>query len=130
MLWRAIYEPERYGYKVEENDLLMIDRDMGIAYCMESEELYMEVLAEFCSQMDIYIPQFAEFFKDERWADYAVIAHAVKSNSRTIGATAFADVSFKHECAGKTGDITYIRDNYEEYIQQLKELVASVRKML
>lgn len=114
----------------EENDLLMIDRDMGIAYCMESEELYMEVLAEFCSQMDIYIPQFAEFFKDERWADYAVIAHAVKSNSRTIGATAFADVSFKHECAGKTGDITYIRDNYEEYIQQLKELVASVRKML
>jgi HPt (histidine-containing phosphotransfer) domain-containing protein len=97
---------------------------------MESEELYLEVLAEFCSQMDIYIPQFADLFKDAKWADYAVIAHAVKSNSRTIGATAFADLSFKHECAGKTGDITYIQDNYTEYISLLKELVENVRKML
>lgn len=116
--------------KNPETDILLIDRETGIAYCMESEELYLEVLAEFCSQMDIYIPQFADLFKDAKWADYAVIAHAVKSNSRTIGATAFADLSFKHECAGKTGDITYIQDNYTEYISLLKELVENVRKML
>ena len=116
--------------KNSETDILLIDRETGIAYCMESEELYLEVLAEFCSQMDIYIPQFADLFKDAKWADYAVIAHAVKSNSRTIGATAFADLSFKHECAGKTGDITYIQDNYTEYISLLKELVENVRKML
>lgn len=111
-------------------DTLLIDREVGMAYCMDSEELYLEVLTEFCNQMDIYILQFDEFFKDENWSDYAVVAHAVKSNSRTIGANAFADVSFKHECAGKTGDVAYIRDNYEEYIQQLRGLVLNVRKML
>ncbi len=112
------------------DDILLIDREAGMSYCMDSEDLYKEVLEEFCNQMDTYIPQFGELFKDEKWADYAVVAHAIKSNSRTIGANAFADVSFKHECAGKTGDVTYIRDNYEEYTQQLRELVLSVRKML
>ncbi len=111
-------------------DLLVIDRELGVSYCMESEELYMEVLAEFCSQMEIYIPQFEEYFKNEKWSDYAVIAHAVKSNSRTIGATAFADLSFKHECAGKTGDISFIHEGYTGYISLLKELVENVKKMI
>ena len=111
-------------------DLLVIDRELGISYCMESEELYLEVLAEFCSQMEIYLPQFEEFFKNENWADYAITAHAVKSNSRTIGATAFADLSFKHECAGKTGDISFIHNGYEKYISLLKELAANVKKMI
>jgi len=132
-------EHEDKGEKVEKPDeqqkashenLLEIDRELGISYCMESEELYMEVLAEFCSQMEIYLPQFEEHFANEKWADYAVIAHAVKSNSRTIGATAFADLSFKHECAGKTEDISFIREGYAEYISTLKELVENVKKTI
>ena len=116
------------GQEVTDS-LLVIDRDLGCSYCMDSEELYMEVLTEFCSQMEVYYPQFEEHFRNENWSGYAVLAHAVKSNSKTIGATAFADVSFKHECAGKTGDITYIRENYEEYIAKLKKLVEEVKKM-
>lgn len=118
------------GQKASEENLLAIDRELGISYCMESEELYMEVLAEFCSQMEIYMPQFEEYFTNEKWADYAVIAHAVKSNSRTIGATAFADLSFKHECAGKTEDISFIREGYAEYISTLKKLVENVKKTI
>jgi len=112
------------------DELLAIDRELGCSYCMDSEELYREVLEEFCSQMEIYYPQFEEHFCNENWSGYAVLAHAVKSNSRTIGATAFADVSFKHECAGKTGDIDFIRENYEEYMLRLKELVSKVKNMM
>ena len=80
--------------------------------------------------MEEYFPQIESHFQNEKWADYAVIAHAVKSNSRTIGATAFADLSFKHECAGKTGDVTFIHEGYAEYISLLKELVKNVKEML
>jgi len=115
---------------VNDRELLAVDRELGLSYCMEMEELYLEVLQEFCNQMEEYFPQIEEHFQNEKWADYAVIAHAVKSNSRTIGATAFADLSFKHECAGKTGDVTFIREGYAEYISLLKELVKNVKDML
>jgi len=116
--------------KGNNSELLAIDRELGLSYCMETEELYKEVLQEFCVQMEEYFPQIENYFQNENWSDYAVIAHAVKSNSRTIGATAFADLSFKHECAGKTGDVTFIHEGYAEYISLLKELVKNVKEML
>ena len=126
----SVQENEVTEEKEVTDGLLAIDRNLGLSYCMESEELYREVLSEFCSQMEIYYPQFEEHFHNENWSGYAVLAHAVKSNSRTIGATAFADLSFKHECAGKTGDIAFIRDNYDEFISRLKDLVGTVRKIV
>lgn len=111
-------------------ELLAIDRDLGLSYCMEIEELYLEVLAEFCNQMEIYLPQLDEHYSNEEWSDYARIAHAIKSNSRTIGAMAFADLSFKHECAGKTEDVQFIREGYTEYIAGLKALVERVNSLL
>ena len=111
-------------------ELLAIDRDLGLSYCMEIEELYLEVLAEFCNQMEVYLPQIDEYYRNEAWTDYARIAHAIKSNSKTIGATAFADLSFKHECAGKTEDIQFIKEGYAEYIAGLKALMENVNSLL
>ena len=113
-----------------KQELLVVDREIGLTYCMDMEELYHEVLAEFCSQMEIYLPQINAYFETEDWSNYAVIAHAVKSNSRTIGATAFADLAFKHECAGKTGDVTFIKAGYTEYVALLRTLVENVKSML
>lgn len=113
-----------------KQELLVVDREIGLTYCMDMEELYQEVLAEFCSQMEIYLPQINAYFETEDWSNYAVIAHAVKSNSRTIGATAFADLAFKHECAGKTGDVTFIKAGYTEYVALLRTLVENVKSML
>jgi len=112
----------------EVSDLLVIDRELGMSYCLESEELYLEVLEEFCDQMESYLPQLKEYFENEKWLDYASVAHAIKSNSRTIGAVAFADLSFKHECAGKTNDVMFIRENYAEFSLLLKELVEEIKK--
>ena len=124
--------PEKTGAENAdaEQNLLMIDRELGVSYCMESEELYQEVLAEFCNQMEEYFPKLDRHFKERDWNSYAVIAHAVKSNSRTIGATAFSDLSFKHECAGKTGDTVFIEENYEWYVELLRALVENIQGIL
>jgi len=111
-------------------ELLAIDRELGLSYCMDMEELYLDVLAEFCNQMELYLPQIEKHYRDGAWSEYAVIAHAVKSNSRTIGAETFADLAFKHECAGKTEDIEFIKEGYTEYITGLEALVENVKGML
>ncbi len=114
----------------DKQELLAINREQGLSYCMDMEELYLDVLAEYCSQMEIYLPQIEKHYSDEAWSEYAVIAHAVKSNSRTIGAEAFADIAFKHECAGKTEDVAFIKESYTEYITGLRSLVEKVKGML
>ena len=111
-------------------DLLAINREQGLSYCMDMQDLYLDVLAEYCSQMEIYLPQIEKHYKNEAWSEYAVVAHAVKSNSRTIGAEPFANLAFKHECAGKTEDIEFIKENYTEYITGLRTLVENVKDML
>ncbi len=114
----------------QRGEILAIDREMGLSYCMDMEELYMEVLEEFCNQMEIYLPQLDTYYTEGNWADYAVVAHAIKSNARTIGAHTSPDLSFKHECAGKTEDISFIREEYEEYIELLKAMVKNIKEML
>ncbi len=112
------------------DEYLIINKENGLKFCMDSEEFYNEILGAFCSQAEKFIPQLAEYYDKKDWSNYAIIAHSLKSNTRTIGADNFADLSYKHELAGKADDSDYITENYELYIAALKALMDKVKGMV
>lgn len=114
---------------VSENSL-EINKENGMKFCMDSEEFYNEILAAFCSQSGKFIPQLAEYYDAKDWANYAIIAHSLKSNTRTIGADNFAELALKHELAGKAGDEEFITSDYENFIATLKALREKVQGMV
>ena len=109
-------------------ELLAIDRTLGLSYCMDTEELYQEMLIEFCNQMESYLPQLDAYVETEDWNQYGFIAHAIKSNALNIGATNFAALSREHERAGRERDGAYIHAEYQRYKEALQALMKQIRE--
>lgn len=109
-------------------ELLAIDRELGLSYCMDTEEVYQEMLNEFCKQMESYIPQLDACVKEQDWKLYAFIVHAIKGNALNIGAANFSALSREHENAGREENLEYIRTQYPVYKEVLNALMEQIRQ--
>ncbi len=116
--------------KEPDTDLLQIDREKGLSYCLSSEELYQEILNAFYEQAVEYLPQLDTYFKEANWTKYEIVVHALKGNALNIGATNFSKLSLQHEMACKQENIEFIRAEYAEYIKVLKRLMEKVQNLL
>lgn len=106
--------------------LLEIDREIGLSYCMNMEDLYQDMLQEFCTQVMESLSQLDAYYRAKDWQNYGIIAHGLKTNSRTIGAVNFAEVSLQHEAAGKAGNSRFITEGYPSY----KDTLLALKKMI
>ncbi len=109
-----------------QEDLLTIRRDTGLSYCMDSEELYMQILETFCKQAREYLPKLELAFREENWEQYIMITHSLKGNALNIGAVNFSELSLKHELAGKEKDEAYIRKEFQVYLATLEALIQKI----
>ena len=112
------------------SELLIIDHETGIHYCMDSEKFYLEILVDFCKLITQYLPQLETHFQAKDWKNYAIIAHSIKSSSLNIGATNFSKYSLQHELAGKEKNEEFIEADYSNYISTLRNLIKKIEEML
>ena len=108
-------------------DVLAIDRELGLLYCLNMEDIYQEALKDFCEQAEEYIPKFEDYFNKKDWKQYAVIAHGLKGNAKNIGASDFAEISFKHEEAAKENNEEFILKDYHSFMELLQKLIEKIR---
>ncbi|MBO5167348.1 MAG: response regulator [Lachnospiraceae bacterium] len=127
---KYIKEEVKAEVNEEETDLLFINRKEGLAYCMDSQEFYTEILAEVNKQIHIYLPQLEECFRNRDWKQYTIIVHALKSNTKNIGATNFAELSLQHQLAGEEENISYIEKEYAGYMEKLRQLADKIEEMI
>ncbi len=114
----------------EKELFLEIDRNIGLSYVMNSEELYQEILQAFCEQIEEYLPQLRTCYDERNWPAYAVLAHAIKGNARNIGAIAFSDFSKKQEFAAKAGEEKQLLEDYDIYTATMIKLAGKVKTMI
>lgn len=113
-----------------KDDLLYIDYDTGMGYCLNSEELYYQILSSFCKQALKYLSQLETYFQNRDWKQYAIIAHGLKGNALNIGAENFSRLSRQHEYAAKEENAAFITAEYGKYITALKNLVDKIEQSL
>ena len=108
-----------------------LDVQTGLAYCMNEEEFYLEMLKEYLKADKA--SKIKQFFDEEDWNNYRTVVHALKSTSLTIGAVHLSEGAKELEMAAKEGDADYIRlhhkDVLEEYIgltDRMKEILEEV----
>ena len=107
-----------------------IDISEGIKNC-GSEEDFEYILEVFYRSIDERADEIEGYYKDERWEDYTIKVHALKSSARIIGATEFSEMAKELEFAGKEDRIDYIREHHDglmEYFGRLKEELEPVFK--
>ena len=114
----------------EVDELLMIEQEIGMAYCMNSEELYHKILLSFCRQVKGYLPELETHYQNHDWEAYAIIVHGIKGNALNIGASNFSKLSLQHERAAKNEDQEFLEAGYEMYVESLKRLMEQIEQIL
>lgn len=102
-----------------------INIDQGIAYCGDKEG-FREIIAIYHTEGSKRQSQLERFFKEHDWKNYVITVHALKSNSKGIGANDLAELALNLEMAGKENRIDYILEHHEELMEQHEQLLDAL----
>ena len=107
-----------------------LDYQQALKFCANSEAVYKKVLNSFYSQGQEYLKDLKTYYEEKDWTNYRVIVHALKSNSKNIGANVFSEKSKRQEEAAVAGEDVFIEKTFEQYYQDFEHLLEIVQKTL
>lgn len=115
-----------------------IDHSTGLQYCMNSEEIYRDIIKMFCEAHEKRYGELETYLQKQDWNSYTVTAHAVKTNAFNIGAKLLGDCCFELEQAGKkirngeeiTEQKAFIMEKHPEVLQLYRETVKEAKEYL
>ena len=115
--------------KIKEADLDSIeglDKNIGLSYVADDEELYHEVLMEFADEVEKRAEEIEQFLLKGDVSDYVIRVHALKSLAKTIGAMELSEQAKELEERGTAEDMEVI---YEKTPALLKDYRALGKKL-
>ena len=105
-----------------------LDEATGLAYCMNDQNFYKEMLGEYVSADKT--EELMEAFSKEDFEYYRITVHAVKSTSLTIGAIKVSEDAKALEMACKGGNLDFVKQSHEAFVQEYKALIQALRAEL
>lgn len=112
---------------MENNKKPLVDKEAGLELSYGSKELYDEIIEAYLEEYPKYVEGLNNFLAEKNWREYTVIAHAIKSNSKQIGAEELYDVALKSELLGKEADEEGIRSNHDKLIKLYSDVVEFIK---
>lgn len=104
-----------------------IDTSGGMNYSMNTEDVYLKILAEYASEFENRSRSIKEYYEKKDWENYSVYVHSLKSTSRTIGATALSGIAAELEAAANNRDENTIMQKHESAIAQYTKIASVIR---
>ena len=114
---------------VTEKTLIHINRTIGLQYCLD-EDLYRQVLESYLEQGKEYKETLPDYYNTKKWRDYAIVAHAIKSSSLSIGAVELSELAKEQEFLGKDEKASEIEKTYAAFYQEFCETLDEITGML
>ena len=103
----------------------MLDKATGLAYCMNDQNFYNEMLDEYvkCDKTD----ELVEYFEKGDFEYYRITVHAVKSTSLTIGAKKLSEDAKALEKACKENNLDFVKANHGAFLEEYAKLIRELR---
>lgn len=93
-------------------------------------ETYNETLEDFLASVEGKINDIKKYKDVADMNNYAILVHSLKSDSKYLGFTKLAELSYNHEMESKAGNADYIYANYESLMDEAKRVIAIVEEYL
>ncbi len=91
---------------------------------------YDETLEAFLSENEMRIPNIEKYKKEQNMDDYAILVHALKSDSKYLGFKSLADIAYEHELASKANNVDEVNKKYDELIKEVDRVTEIAKKYL
>ncbi|MDE5630154.1 MAG: Hpt domain-containing protein [Bacilli bacterium] len=106
-----------------------IDINVGLEL-LGDMEMYNETLKDFINESSTRIPDIKKYYEEGDMPNYAILVHAMKSDSKYLGFSRLAELSYNHEMASKQEDREYVQANIEELLKEAERIIATVKEYL
>lgn len=106
-----------------------IDVDHGLEL-LGDMDTYIMTLEEFIEESKNRFPKIETYKNQKDMANYAILVHAMKSDSKYLGFTSLAEISYQHELASKENNVAYVEAHYEELMTEANKILAIVKRYL
>lgn len=93
-------------------------------------ETYDDTLEEFLSGVGEKLNNIQKYKEASDMANYAILVHSLKSDSKYLGFTTLAELSYNHEMESKANNVDYVYAHYEELMTEAHRIVELVQKYL
>lgn len=113
----------------DEYDLLSkagIDSSAGIRFCNNDWEFYTTILKDYVTSFNERSADLQRFYESKDWKDYCITVHALKSTSKTIGATDLSKRAELLEKASNEADSDYISSEHDTMERIYKEVTDAI----
>ncbi len=107
-----------------------IDPQAGLAYCRGDKGLYLSVLAQFESEARDKTNALHRLLSAEDWPGYATAVHALKSSSKTVGASQLSERAEEMEKSANEGDAAAIRRGHAALSDMYVSVAAAIRSVV
>jgi signal transduction histidine kinase/CheY-like chemotaxis protein/HPt (histidine-containing phosphotransfer) domain-containing protein len=130
----TVFQPEAKEEESTEFEELLrelhkitdMDLAAGLSHVGRSKPVFIQILRQFCVELDGYLDEIKIFRDAEDWKEYGIKLHAMKGVFANIGVSSLSLWAGRLEAAAKTGD-------YEKCVQQTDSIcdaMADFRKKL
>lgn len=106
-----------------------INVDQGLEI-LGDMEMYNETLNDFINESEERLPNIMKYKEVGDMGNYAILVHAMKSDSKYLGFTKLAELSFNHEMESKANNLEYVIKNYDELIAEANRVIKVVKEYL
>ena len=109
---------------------LGLNTDAALSFCGNDTAFYGELLSDFAKSFSQKRAELDRCLEGADWHDFEVKIHALKSTSKTIGATALSQKALALETAAEHGDAGTIRESYPEFLSDYQTLTSAIRAVM
>lgn len=93
-------------------------------------EMYEETLTDFLEEFEERKEKLESYMKVGDMNNYAILVHALKSDSKYLGFTKLADMALEHQLKSQENDIIYIQNHYDELMNEAERILVLVSSYL
>ncbi len=93
-------------------------------------DMYNETLKDFLTESETRLPKMEEYKNNNDLNNYAILSHAMKSDSKYLGFKKLAELSLNHELKGKENNLEYVKNNYQELMDEANRIIEVVKNYL
>ena len=109
--------------KIRQTELSV---EEGLRFCGGDKDFYVELLKDYVVAQEGKAQEIKDLFEQKDWQEYQTLVHALKSTSKTIGATEiFEQARSLEEAAGKL-DVDFMEKNHARLLTAYKEIADKI----
>lgn len=112
---------------------LLISNGVNIEKSLElfgDMETYNDTLHDFLNEVEGKLTKIKSYKEIADMANYAILVHSLKSDSKYFGFEKLAELAYNHEMESKANNMYYVTEHFDELMQEANRIVALVKQYM